>query len=139
MQDAKEPKSAPSLEEMLNEAEDSLLKTVQTLTHWSERARNILQDRPGVVLASVSVAGFMTGVLLRQGRLRSRKLSRETFAADPLVMFLTGTIAGFTLGPELLRELTKNHEYAEASPFSSIRRRDTESTDTEDVDRFNRR
>ena len=100
---------------MFTEAEQTLRKGLETLTEWSDQARDVLENRPGVILASLSIAGFMTGVLLRQGRLNLRRRGARKLAADPMTMFLTGAIAGFTLGPRVVNELMKT----EAQPRPS--------------------
>lgn len=102
----KPPITPADFEEILGEAEQSFRQGMQTLADWGDQARHILQNRPGVVLASVSIAGFMTGLLLRQGRITSKNSPK--LSADPMVMFLTGAVAGFTMGPRVIREINEN-------------------------------
>jgi hypothetical protein len=97
----------PELEQMFGDAEQALRKSMSTLGEWGEQARNIIQNRPGVVLASVSIAGFMTGLLFRQGGF-GRASKKVNLSADPLIVFLTGAFAGITMGPRLLREAQQN-------------------------------
>jgi hypothetical protein len=95
----------PDFDQMLGEAENTLSQGLQTLHEWGNQARQILNDRPGAVLASVSIAGFMTGLLLRQRRLLTRRLGNsKKLTADPMVMFVAGTVAGFAMGPKILQE-----------------------------------
>lgn len=93
----------PNLDQMMGEAENTLQQGLQTLTEWGDQARKILKDRPGAVIASVSIAGFMTGLLLRQRKLLTQSKSKP--AADPMVMFVAGAVAGFAMGPRVMQEL----------------------------------
>ena len=94
-----------NLEQILGQAEETFRQSLDTLNNWSDQARDILQNRPGVVLASLSIAGFMTGLLLRRG---GPVLDRSKgFTGDPLIVFLTGAFAGFTVGPRILREVAQ--------------------------------
>src|SRR5258708_35692291 len=97
-----------NLEQMFGEAEESLRKGLNTLTQWGDQARNVLENRPGVVLASISIAGFMTGLLLKKGG-PSPEQGKSGLIADPMIVFLTGVFAGFTLGPRILREVTQGY------------------------------
>lgn len=97
----------PNLEEIFSDAEERFRSGLSTLSDWSEQARSVVQDRPGVLVASLAIAGFMTGLLFR--RSASGKLPRgeKEFAADPIVVFLTGAIAGFAIGPRGLEVAAK--------------------------------
>lgn len=99
-----ESTTRPNLEQIFAEAEANLRSGLSTLSSWSDQARDILENRPGVVLASLSIAGFMTGLMVRGGRPLFERTGRKGFMADPLVVFLTGAFAGFTIGPRLLKE-----------------------------------
>ncbi len=104
--DSKESESGrPPLGQVFSDAEQALRKSFTTLGEWGDQARSIFENRPGVVLASVSIAGFMTGLLIRQGGLGGGRRKTD-FAADPLIVFVTGALAGITLGPKMLKELT---------------------------------
>jgi uncharacterized membrane protein YraQ (UPF0718 family) len=92
----------PDLDQMMADAQDTLQQGIQTLNEWGNQARQILKDRPGAVVASVAIAGFMTGALLRQKRLRTQASGKLT--ADPMVMFVAAAVAGFTMGPRILQE-----------------------------------
>jgi hypothetical protein len=94
-----------SVEQIFGEAENALRKSMETLGQWGDQARDVLQNRPGVVLASISIAGFMTGVLLRQGGFKKARAAKTGWAADPIIVFLTGAVAGITLGQRVLRDL----------------------------------
>jgi hypothetical protein len=100
-----ENEPSASVEQIFGEAESALRKSMETLGQWGDQARDVLQNRPGVVLASISIAGFMTGVLLRQGGFKKARAAKAGWAADPLIVFLTGTVAGITLGQRILRDL----------------------------------
>src|SRR5947209_362734 len=78
-----------NLEEMFSTAEENLRRGLDTLSVWGDQARDIIENRPGVVLASLSIAGFMTGLLVRGGRPMFEKAGAKGFMADPLIVFLT--------------------------------------------------
>lgn len=103
-----ESSSRPSLERIFATAESNLRDGLSTLSAWSDQARDVLESRPGVVLASLSIAGFMAGLMARGGGSLFERAGRKGFMADPLVVFLTGAFAGFTVGPRLLREAGKD-------------------------------
>lgn len=90
-----------NLEEILGEVDEKFRRGMSRLTDWTEQTRGILQNRPGVVLASIAIAGFMTGLITRRGGMEKMK---KSFSADPLIVFLTGAFAGFTIGPRILDE-----------------------------------
>jgi hypothetical protein len=106
----------PNLDQMMGEAENTLQQGLQTLTEWGDQARKILKDRPGAVIASVSIAGFMTGLLLRQRKLLTQSNNKP--AADPMVMFVAGAVAGFAMGPRVMQELN-SQEPAGQNPEQS--------------------
>lgn len=99
----------PNFEQVFTDAEDTFRRGLETLTQWSDQARNVIQNRPGVVLASLSIAGFMTGIMLRRGTMSLRG-ERQSLPADPMIVFLTGAFAGLTLGPRVLREVAQSGE-----------------------------
>lgn len=105
MAESKNPDQQPNVEQIFGDAETALRQSMETLGQWGDQARDVLQNRPGVVLASVSIAGFMTGVLMRQGGFKKAARSTAGWAADPIIVFLTGALAGLTLGPRILRDL----------------------------------
>jgi hypothetical protein len=119
--DEKTGDQLPEFEQMFGDAEQALRKSMGTLGEWGETARNIIQNRPGVVLASVSIAGFMTGLLFRQGGFSrsSKNAKRASLSADPLIVFLTGALAGITMGPRLLREAQQNSAAVGPSDMNS--------------------
>ncbi|MCM2324057.1 MAG: hypothetical protein NDJ90_12425, partial [Oligoflexia bacterium] len=99
---------SPNLEQIFGEAEERFRKGLNLLADWSEQARNVIQERPGVLTASIAIAGFMAGLITRKGGVEfaQRGKSRETapeFFADPIVVFIAGTIAGFAFGPQLMQ------------------------------------
>ncbi len=102
-QDPKPSQSSmpPEIDQIFGEAENTLKQGMQTLNEWGNQARRILKDKPGVVIASVSIAGFMTGLLLRQRRLFTQTPSKPM--ADPMVMFIAGAVAGFAMGPKIFK------------------------------------
>lgn len=108
--ETEERSSTPGLEQMFTDAEENLRRGIETLGAWSDQARDVIQNRPGVVLASISIAGFMTGLMARGGRPLFERTRGRNFKADPLIVFLTGAFAGFTLGPRVLRELNQGIE-----------------------------
>lgn len=95
-----ESETQPDIEKIVADAEDLFRKGMDTIGEWGDEARNLLENRPGVVLASISIAGFMTGYLLRRG-VPLRKM-RSQFGADPTMIFVSGAIAGLLLGPKLV-------------------------------------
>lgn len=101
--DSKQSPRLPDLDQMMGEAESALQEGLKTLNEVGNQARQILNERPGVVIAAVSIAGFMTGLLLRQRRLISRET--EKLSADPMVMFVASAVAGFTMGPRVVQQV----------------------------------
>jgi hypothetical protein len=123
----KPPITPADFEEIIGEAEQSFRQGMQTLSDWGDQARHIIKNRPGVVLASVSIAGFMTGLLLRQGRITSGK--SQKLSADPMILFLTGAVAGFTMGPRVIREISENlhpDSLADSSPDAMTEQQTTQ-------------
>lgn len=55
-----------NLEELIGEAEEKFRNGVEMLNELGAEARELIQKRPGVVLAGIAVLGFLTGVLLRR-------------------------------------------------------------------------
>jgi uncharacterized membrane protein YraQ (UPF0718 family) len=100
-------------DEMMGDAENMLQQGLQTLTHWGDEARQILRDRPELVVASVSIAGFMTGLLLRQRKLTTQSTGK--LGANPMVMFVAGAVAGFTVGPRVVQEIGKSSSEEQSS------------------------
>lgn len=93
------------LEDIFSEAEDRFRSGLSTLNDWSEQVRDVVQDRPGVLVGSLAVAGFLTGLVFRRSNMEEEEqpgLPRD-FLADPVVVFITGAIAGFTVGPRIVK------------------------------------
>ncbi len=105
--DTSDRNNAPRLEDLLAEAEDKLRSSIDTLNTWSDQAQTVLNNRPGVLLGALAVAGFMTGLMARKGSggAQERSASRSPLS-DPFMVFLTGAVAGVTMGPRVLRELS---------------------------------
>jgi hypothetical protein len=109
-----------NLEEMLKEAADTFQRGIGTLNSWSEQARELIQTKPGVILAAVGVSGFVVGSLLRHGwstrkTIKSKAdgstvrnslpgFSKEGLPADPLVLLIAGAVAGLVAGPRVIQE-----------------------------------
>lgn len=102
-----------SFDQMMGDAENMLQQGLQTLNHWGDEARQILKDRPELVVASVSIAGFMTGLLLRQRKLTTQNTGK--LSANPMVMFVAGAVAGFTMGPRVVQQLNEQTSHEEKS------------------------
>jgi hypothetical protein len=96
---------AGNLQQAFGEAEQALRSGLATLGEWSEQARQTYKNRPGVVLASLSIAGFMSGLMLREGRQLGPHRRKYDLPADPFIVFVTGVVAGLTLGPRILKEV----------------------------------
>jgi hypothetical protein len=107
-----------NVDDMLKEAEDTFRKGVGTLSSWSEQARELIDNKPSVILAAIGVSGFVMGSLLRHG-ISSRKairsgesiskntlpgFSEQQLPADPFVLFVAGVVAGAVAGPRVIRE-----------------------------------
>ncbi|MDR3606542.1 MAG: hypothetical protein P4M08_04075 [Oligoflexia bacterium] len=92
-----------SFEQVFGDAENALRRGLLALGEWGEQARTILEERPGVIVASVSIAGFMTGLLLRQNGFK-REDVKTRLTSDPIVAFMTGALVGLTLGPRILKD-----------------------------------
>lgn len=114
-QDPETPK-IPNLDQIMGDAENTLQQGLQTLNEWGNQARKILKDRPGAIIASVSIAGFMTGLLLRQKRLLTQSSNKPT--ADPMIMFVAGAVAGFTMGPRVLNEINAQEQDSQNLPIN---------------------
>jgi hypothetical protein len=54
------------LDDFMHEAEAKFRKSVETLNDWGHQAREVLEKRPGAVLAGAAILGFVTGLLLRR-------------------------------------------------------------------------
>jgi hypothetical protein len=91
------------LEDLINEAADRLRQGLGTLTQWGEQANDILQNKPGALVAGLAVAGFMTGLMMHRREFERNRM-RPEFNADPMLVFVTGAIAGLIIGPRFLRE-----------------------------------
>ena len=102
-----------------------------TLGSWSEQARDLIENKPGVILAAVGVSGFVMGALLRHG-IAARKSGRDKSArntlpgfleqslpADPFVLFVAGVAAGAVAGPALIRGAVQGAQRYEPSSPSS--------------------
>ncbi len=109
--DSPQAPKLPNLDQIMGDAETTLQQGLQTLSEWGNQARQILKDQPGAVIASVSIAGFMTGLLLRQRKLLSQSTNKPT--ADPMVMFVAGAVAGFAMGPRVIQELSAEDQQSQ--------------------------
>lgn len=133
----KENPSKASLEQIFADAESNLRNGLSTLSAWSDQARDVLENRPGVVLASLSIAGFMTGMMVRGGRSLFERTGRKGFMADPLVVFLTGAFAGLTLGPRLLNEASQGFGLMASEPGERQRAQGEAKTPQQDSSQSN--
>lgn len=85
---------------MINEIEDSVRDSFTQLNSWADHARTLLDEKPGAIISSLAIAGFMAGALLRRGNygLSSiRQLGRGQ-GVDPLLVLGAGAIMGWTFG-----------------------------------------
>ncbi|MFL5812554.1 MAG: hypothetical protein ACJ763_03170 [Bdellovibrionia bacterium] len=105
-------------DDMMGDAENMIQQGLHTLNHWGDEARHILKDRPELVVASVSIAGFMTGLLLRQRKLTTQNTGK--LSANPMVMFVAGAVAGFTMGPRVMQQINKTTGEEQSSPQPRI-------------------
>ena len=105
-----------NVEEMFKEAEDTFRKGIATLNTWSEQALDIIENKPGIVLAAVGISGFITGALLRHGLVMRRS---ERLPADPVVLFVSGIVAGIVAGPKVIQEALSGINRA-SSPHAQI-------------------
>lgn len=92
-----------NLQEIFNETESKLRAGMARITEWSEQAREALREKPSAALASIAIAGFLTGVFIRRGNLGEQGTILEP-PVDPLTLFLAGAVAGIFLGPRFLAE-----------------------------------
>lgn len=111
-----------TLEQAFTEAESRFREGLDTLSKWTEQTSQVMKDRPGALVASIAIAGFVTGISLRQsslisGQPRPREGGVE-LGADPLISFLSGALAGFVLGPRLLRSISKSGE--QVRPLTAV-------------------
>jgi hypothetical protein len=97
------PRPANSREhfgDMINEIEDSVRESFSKLNSWADQARTVLDEKPGAIISSLAIAGFMAGALIRRGNygLSSiRNLGRGQ-GVDPLLVLGAGAIMGWTFG-----------------------------------------
>jgi hypothetical protein len=124
-----------NVEEMFKEAEDTFRKGVGTLNTWNEQARDIIENKPGIILAAVGVSGFITGALLRHG-IKMRKSVRagepvqantlpgfqnQGLPADPIVLFVAGIVAGIVAGPKVIQEAISGiHRAAQGDTITNL-------------------
>src|SRR4051812_2176879 len=84
--------SAINLGEMINDLEASFRQNLSKLAEWSEQAREVLHDRPGTIVSSLAIAGFMAGALLRRpdNRFQSegplRMTPKHSPSIDPIII-----------------------------------------------------
>ena len=124
-----------NMEEMFNEAGETFRKGVTTLSTWSEQARDLIETKPGVILAAVGVSGFITGSLLRHGIASRRSASsgegvapntlpgfnEQKLPTDPFILFVAGIVAGVVAGPKVIQEaLSRIDEYASHGSSDNI-------------------
>lgn len=126
--------SFDNMEELFNEAGETFRKGVGTLSNWSDQARDLIESKPGVILAAIGVSGFVTGSLFRHGFSTRRSaragenvatntlpgFTEQKLPADPFVLFLAGIVAGVVAGPKVIQEaLTRLDSYAQGGASSS--------------------
>lgn len=124
MENATDQARVENIENMISDAESRLREGIDTLSAWSDQVRDVIQNRPGVVLAGIAVAGFVTGLVARRGPsllsdAGARTTSSAGFGGDPLIVFMSGALAGFTLGPRILREVAMGNEFGRSSVSST--------------------
>ena len=93
-------------DEIINQDEENLQNGLESLSGLSNQAREVFENNPGAILTSIAVAGFAAGVMLRRKN-KSARRTRSHFAADPLVLFVAGAIAGLAVGPQVIRDLAQ--------------------------------
>jgi hypothetical protein len=97
-----------NLGELINDLEANLRQNLSKLSEWREQAREILDERPGAIVSSLAIAGFMAGALLRRpdGRLQAqgplRLTPKHSPSLDPLIIFLGTAVIGFAFGAKIL-------------------------------------
>ena len=99
-------------DEIINQAEENLQNGLESLSGLSNQAREVFENNPGAILTSIAVAGFAAGVMLRR-KSKAAQGSRRTrshFAADPLVLFVAGAIAGLAVGPQVIKDFDKDFD-----------------------------
>jgi hypothetical protein len=99
--------STINLGEMINDLEASFRQNMTKLTEWADQAREVIHEKPGAIVSSLAIAGFMTGALIRKpdpiastGPLKMAPKHHP--ALDPLIIFLGTAILGFAFGPKLM-------------------------------------
>ncbi len=94
------------IENVFKEAEETFRKGIGFLDDWSKQAQDILENRPGIVLAAVGISGFVTGALIRHawGLKRNASSGAEALPADPAILFFSGLAAGVLAGPKIIHE-----------------------------------
>lgn len=107
-----------NLDDMINEAEETLKKSMGSLAEWGEQARELLKEKPSVILAAAGVSGFVAGAILRHGLAMRRsvrtgrmessgilpELSRQNLPIDPMILLAGGLMAGLLAGPLLVEK-----------------------------------
>jgi hypothetical protein len=96
-------------DEIINQAEENLQNGLDSLSSLSNQAREVFETNPGAILTSIAVAGFAAGVMMRRrsARVKGRRPARSQFAADPLVLFVAGAVAGLAVGPQIVEEFAE--------------------------------
>ncbi len=107
-----------SVEQMIDEADKILRKGFKSFSEWSEQARKMVQERPGVLLAATGISGLFAGAMLRQSALlRRRSRGRRPgqgpghgpadrpLPVDPLILVASGLAAGLLIGPKVLEQI----------------------------------
>ena len=105
-----------NVDEMVREAESTFRKGLGSLSEWSDQARELLESKPGIVMAAAGISGFVAGALLRHGMAMRRSIKtgrRDTtgilqelvdqdLPVDPLLLLAGGILAGVIAGPLLI-------------------------------------
>jgi hypothetical protein len=97
-----------NLGELINDLEANLRQSLSKFSEWREQAREILDERPGAIVSSLAIAGFLAGALLRHPdeRLQAQGplnlTPKHSPSLDPLIIFLGTAAIGFAFGAKIL-------------------------------------
>jgi len=87
-----------SFQDIIGQADQTFRQSMTALTQVADQVRDTLETKPGVFLAGLAMAGFLTGSFIRGKKVEKKRDSAE-FAKDATVLFIAGSIAGIVAAP----------------------------------------
>lgn len=96
-----------NIEEIYRNLDDQVHQAMSMLSDWTEQGRQLIRERPELVIAGIALGGFATGLLARESESERLIPRPRGFRMDPLLVFFGSAIAGFVFGPPLLDKLSQ--------------------------------